>query len=258
MFAKVSSKVMVKKSQSKIQRIWEIDTLRGTAVIGMVIYHLYFNLTFFHQVTFPNSLVSLFSILGWLSRITFVVLVGITIWLRFIKCNKKITTIFLKKSLLRTTIIGTSALLISLLISIFYSDFSISFGILHFISLAIIFSIPFVKFPKAAGIIGTIITAVGFLHFPIQVTNNYLFIFGFYKPPLNELDYFPLIPWFGIVLLGIYVASQVYENTIESKFNVRKDNTVVSFFSLCGQHSLFIYIVHQPIIVLLLKFFSIN
>lgn len=248
---------MINKREPIIARIWEIDALRGMAVIAMVIYHLYFNLTFFHQVAFSSVLVLLFSILGWLARITFIVLVGTTVWLRFVRCNKEINVIFLKKTLLRTTVIGASALFISLLVSIFYSNFSISFGILHFISLSLILSIPFVKFPTASGIIGSIITGVGFLHFPMQAVNNYLFVFGFYKPPLYELDYFPLIPWFGIVLLGIYGASQVYGNTIDSKFEVKKTNSFVYFFSQCGRHSLFIYLIHQPIIVIMLKLFNL-
>jgi uncharacterized membrane protein len=63
------------------------------------------------------------------------------------------------------------------------------------------------------------------------------------------LDYFPLLPWFGLVLLGIAIGDGLYEGS-SRKFrmpNITKYKPV-KIFQWCGQHSLGLYLLHQPII----------
>jgi uncharacterized membrane protein len=61
-------------------------------------------------------------------------------------------------------------------------------------------------------------------------------------------DYYPVFPWIGVFVYGIALSKILYrEKKSLFKFNL-KDNII----SFAGKHSLLIYVVHQPIILLVL------
>ena len=63
------------------------------------------------------------------------------------------------------------------------------------------------------------------------------------------LDYFPMMPWFGLVLLGISIGDQLYEGS-SRRFRMPdlSEYKPVKIFQWCGQHSLGLYLLHQPVI----------
>jgi len=67
------------------------------------------------------------------------------------------------------------------------------------------------------------------------------------------VDYFPLIPWFGVVLIGIFLANILYADNIR-RFPL-PDLThlrLVRMLQHLGQNSLMIYLIHQPLLFLIL------
>jgi len=66
------------------------------------------------------------------------------------------------------------------------------------------------------------------------------------------VDYEPVFPWTGIVLVGMGLGEYLYPGGVR-KFTVP---CISAFFirplASLGRHSLIIYLVHQPIIILLL------
>jgi len=72
------------------------------------------------------------------------------------------------------------------------------------------------------------------------------------------IDYFPLLPWLGVCLLGIALGDIMYKDNKRrfplpdlSKYRPSK------LFSWLGQHSLAIYLLHQPVIAGVLFLFLI-
>jgi uncharacterized membrane protein len=65
-------------------------------------------------------------------------------------------------------------------------------------------------------------------------------------------DYRPLLPWFGIVLIGLFFGNVVYGDG--SRPAVMEDKAPVPARPLLplGRNSLFIYLIHQPILIALL------
>jgi uncharacterized membrane protein len=65
-----------------------------------------------------------------------------------------------------------------------------------------------------------------------------------YKPATE--DYVPFIPWFGVVLLGIALGHRLYRQgylyNLPSSIWEKRLATV-------GQHSLLIYMLHQPLLL---------
>ena len=80
------------------------------------------------------------------------------------------------------------------------------------------------------------------------------FFFSVFKPyNFYTVDYFPLFPWWGVVLLGIFLGKQLYPG-YKRIFPLPDWSRVplIQAVSFLGQHSLTIYILHQPIIIIIL------
>ena len=76
-----------------------------------------------------------------------------------------------------------------------------------------------------------------------------------YKP-LTE-DYVPLVPWFGVLLLGLFLAQWL---TRAGKLSAQHEPAWVGragLLRLAGRHSLLIYMLHQPILVGIVGLFSL-
>lgn len=232
-------------------RIWQLDAVRGLAVLGMVMYHFFFALYFFGVQPVPIFHWS-WELFQTLVAGTFLVLVGISLRLRWQKLSatgQGSKTLFLQ-FLRRAAQIFSMGLLITLVTWLFLPEYYIRFGVLHLIGVSTLLALPFLSRPTLA--LGT---GLGILLLPLAVPRlppgNWLtFWIGFVPENFRSLDYFPLIPWFGLVLIG---------TVIGQKLRLPETRDVVPWLSWIGRHALVIYLLHQPVIlgvVLLLERFS--
>jgi len=90
--------------------------------------------------------------------------------------------------------------------------------------------------------------ALHYLKKGMAVDFDWLLPFGIHSPSYSSFDYFPLIPWFGIFLIGAFLGRTVYAPR-KSLLPWRLPQT---FVNAAGRHSLLIYILHQPVILALL------
>ncbi len=74
---------------------------------------------------------------------------------------------------------------------------------------------------------------------------KWLFPLGWTYPGFYSADYFPLFPWFFVFLVGSWAGYYVAERKLPERFYELKG---VPFFSWLGRRSLFIYVIHQPIL----------
>jgi len=194
-----------------------------------------------------------------LVRITFVGLVGVSLWLSFgnyHRYNKASNWPWLNKTFKRGISIYLVGLGITIATALVIPQHTISFGVLHLIGTALIMASPFVFAPQLAGLTGAIIIVLGQFFpralLPQLSTEDFwyqlLFRIGIVKPQiLGDLDYFPLIPWLGVVLVGIWLGRIVYGYHFqEFQFSTFK------LISLAGRHALTLYVLHPVIIGLLL------
>jgi len=220
-----------------INRFWELDFTRGLAVIGMIIFHALWNLNFFGYTT-----LNLYS--GWLGifqkviAVTFLALVGIGLTLSANK-HENYKTWFLKRGLF---IFGLG-MLITAFTFIFFRENLIYFGILHLIGVSIILAIPFAKQIYANLILGLSLIITGLYLQTLTFNFSYLLWLGFYTP-LATFDYYPILPWFGVILIGIAVGNIIYKNGNRLK-EIKEYNNIISKI---GKQSLLIYFIHQPIL----------
>jgi len=219
-----------------------IDALRGCAIAMMIVFHFCFDLSlfkladfdFYHSpywLNFRTVIICLFTFIMGMS-LHLAHQQGIN-WRKYIK---------------RTSILLACALLITL--STYFTSGSrfIYFGILHFIFVASIVAIPFLKLYWGNLLIGSAILVFANLYENAIFHTLYLQWIGFmdHKPATD--DYAPLFPWIGMVLLGLFFARWAISENHFSYFKVWQPKSTLSRgLCLAGVHSLLIYMLHQPI-----------
>jgi len=238
------------------QRFWEIDSLRGIAIIMMVTFHLIFDLYFFGIYNFDVHS----GFLWWFARLTasiFIFLVGVSLSLSYsrtiLKGNYGAQRSLFFKYLRRGLRIFGYGLIITAATWIFIGNGFIIFGILHLIGIAIILEYPFLKRKYINLILGVIFIAAGVYLMSFTFDFYGLLWLGFTPNNFYTLDYFPLLPWLGVVSLGIFFGNTIYENyTRHFKLPDFSKYLPVKVLGFLGRHSLLIYLIHQPIILFIL------
>jgi uncharacterized membrane protein len=130
----------------------------------------------------------------------------------------------------------------------------VAFGILHLIGISIILAYPFLRLRFTNLVLGTLVFVAGQYTLALDHYSQSFWLLPFGVVPEGVImpDYRPLLPWFGIVLIGLFFGNVVYGDGRRPA--VTKDKAPVPARPLLplGRNSLFIYLIHQPIIVALL------
>jgi uncharacterized membrane protein len=208
-------------------RFHEIDTLRGAAVVGMIIYHLLVDLEMFYGYkigVFEYPVLLLARMVG----IIFTILVGMSAQLQYQQEDG------VKKIFKRGINLLLWAGVISLVTFILFPQEFIYFGILHMLGTSILLMALLLKIKS-----NIVLIAVGVL---------VILIGAFIEIPFRaSLDYYPLIPWFGLSILGV-VGARIYIPWRE-KISIRINP---SWLSQIGRKTLQIYLIHQPVLLAIL------
>ncbi len=231
------------------KRFLELDFLRGVAIILMIIYHLIWNLAFIKPETFSH-IYNPIRVFQPLIPGVFLILVGICLTISYSKRKQKVY--FLK----RGTKIILAGGLVTIATALFLSKGFVYFGVLHLIGLSIILSIPFIRWKIKAILLGILVSLTGILNLG-AIDINWLFWLGLGNLG-PTIDYFPLLPWFGLILIGIGIGNQFYTNGKQQfEFRLIRNKFTEKLGSI-GKYSLAIYLVHQlvlfPLVFIILKF----
>ncbi len=203
--------------------------MRFTAIVLMVIFHMAFDLDQFKflDIDFNND-----QFWYWLPRfivLLFMLCVGFglkishTNSLHWSKIQKRFFKIFIP------------AIIISIYTYYAFPKNWIYFGTLHCIAFASVLALPFLNRPKTSLIIGVIFNLSYWIldikHVPLI------------SKSLNivPMDYVPLYPWFGVVLIGIYLWHI-------GGHKILLAHSPHPFIVYCSKYSLYIYLIHQPVI----------
>lgn len=229
------------------RRFWEVDVARGVAIVMVAIYHLVYDLDFFggYPVTSTSGFWAIFADT---SAFVFVFLVGLSLPLSAGRSGEARFGKFLRRGL-RIFGYGMAITLIFLVLQVGY----VIFGILHLIGLSIVLAYPFLRLRLASLALGTLIIAsglyVGAMDLSLAGVGGVLLSpLGISPEGLLMPDYRPLLPWFGVVLLGIAVGNLLYAGRKPS----RSAPVPVRPLAFLGRHTLFIYLVHQPVLIAIL------
>lgn len=224
-------------------RLWEIDTLRGIAILMMLIYHSLMDVEYVFNKDFylVTGFWKYFQITG---AVFFLGLVGISLTLSNAKKRPA------RYYLLRGAKIFLLGMLITVVTRIILEDGFVIFGVLHLIGVSTILAPLFLRFKKLNLFFGIIFVIVGFYLDTLTFPFSWLSWLGFIPDSFFSFDYFPLLPWFGFVLIGSFVGKTIYLNSGRCfKLTDRSGYPPVIALTFLGRHSLLIYLIHQPVLL---------
>jgi len=241
------------------KRVGMLDEIRGFAIICMVFYHLFYSLQNFFDVNIPIFFDDWFGIIRNIFAGAFIFISGCVC--RFSRSNLK-----------RGAQCFFLGMLITFVVAFVPQNVAIHFGILHLLGISMmIYALtePFFDVvPPFLGIIifsflffflfGIVYGEPGYIGFrglfTIQMSGalydaGVLFPLGFKDPHISYSDYFPLIPWFCVFAAGCFFGVYARDNALHRAFY----KTRVPFLAATGRYTIWIYLLHQPIIMLILN-----
>jgi uncharacterized membrane protein len=86
----------------------------------------------------------------------------------------------------------------------------------------------------------------------MQFNFPWLLPLGFQPQEFASFDYFPILPSFGVVLLGIALGNWLYSKGKRAFDFSEGKNAIAKCPAFFGRHSLIIYLLHQPVIIAVL------
>ena len=226
-------------------RIWELDALRGICILCVIVVHFLFDLSFFGglNLTLPAWYVFIQEYGGAI----FVVLSGVCVTLG-------------SKSVRRGLIVFACGMLITAVTYGMYrlgmsgADVVVKFGVLHLLGVCMLVYPAFKKLPPAAlALLGLAIAITGYAIRGVVVPQHWLFPLGLTYEGFTSSDYFPLFPQLGYFLIGAAIGKTAYREKKTLLPGSFQKTGIARFFCWCGRQSLFIYLLHQPIVYGLLE-----
>jgi uncharacterized membrane protein len=230
-------------------RIDAVDCARGLALIGMAVYHLSWDLADFRFASPMLPFTPQMRLLSHTVASVFLALVGVSLALAHHK------GLNLRAFWRRLAIVAGAAALVTAGSFVFAPSEPITFGILHCIAAASLIAAPFVTAPAWVSL------AMGFgaIAAPVLIRSPlfdppWLLWLGLGDALPNTLDWRPLLPWAGVVFLGLGVARLPGVLTwLKRADRWRTNSAPARAIAFAGRHSLPIYLVHQPVLIGLLS-----
>jgi len=214
-------------------RIDELDSLRATALVMMLVLNFVTDLNHFGIMNTETG-----DQWWWMARIAASLFVGISGVSYFLA--HRLEYDFTKTSG-RTKRLIFWAFVITIITYIFEPSAYVRFGVLHLLALASIVAFPVARKPEFALGIGLILLII-----PLSSNSNLVWL-GLRETGFIAVDYFPLNPWLGIFFIGLALASRIYPEG--------KPLTEIQWpekWLWFGRNTLTIYVIHQPILIGLL------
>ncbi|HSL00311.1 MAG TPA: heparan-alpha-glucosaminide N-acetyltransferase [Rubrobacteraceae bacterium] len=236
----------------KSGRFWEVDAARGIAILMMVVYHLAYDLDTFGG--YPIESTS--GLWAWFADATasaFLFLVGVSLAISYGRATSsgERRNLFGKYLLRGLRILGYALVLTG--VSLILGMGVIAFGILHVIAISIILAYPLLGFRWLNLALGLAVVAAGALMMAADASSDvpWLLPLGVVPENLAMPDYRPLLPWFGVVLFGLFAGNLVYGAGKRPPVPQSAPSPARPLVPM-GENSLLIYLIHQPILIVLL------
>ena len=226
-----------------------IDGLRGVAIVLMMAYHFTFDLNYFNVVHIDFNHNHF-----WLSARALIVsmflgLVGVSLYLANGSGFNK------QRFWRRIGILVLCALGVSVASYIMFPRTMIFFGILHFIIVGRLLGVLFVRFYWTNLALGCVVILVGLLAHDALFNQPALQWVGLMTHKPATEDYVPLFPWFGVVLIGIFLGKYIYSGPVPDFGRWQGNTPIGHVLTLAGRNSLLIYMSHQPLFIGILYVF---
>ncbi len=225
-------------------RILALDLARSAALMGMVAFHITYDLLLFGIMPGTYAATALFHYHPRLVAGAFLALAGLGLWLSHGQSLR--WPAFWR----RWVKIAAAAGLVTIATYFAMPDFYIFFGILHAIALFSLLGLLVLRLPApVTGLIGLAIM-MGSTYLRSDAFNAPLLAFlGLGSQLPATADFEPVFPWIGPFLLGIATGRIGSQRGWWTRLASWSGTPLLQRLAWPGQHSLAIYLIHQPILM---------
>jgi uncharacterized membrane protein len=240
-----------------LERYDELDMARGIAILMMIIFHVLFDLYFFG--IYPVAVTTGFwRYFAFSTASLFLLIAGVSLTLSHARIMQKDPppppAAIWKKYLKRGGFIFGCGLLVTLATYIYLGNGFVLFGILHVIGVSIMVSPLFFRFKEKNIVIGAMVVLAGIVIAAVPVSGPaFLIPVGIHPSSFYSVDYEPVVPWSGIVLIGLGLGNLLYLDGRRAFPVPALPRIIARPLTFLGRHSLIIYLIHQPVILLVLQ-----
>lgn len=243
----------MEQAEPETGRFWEVDTARGIAIVLMVFYHLMFDLSYFGAYSGRMQFGAWAMFARGVASV-FIFVLGVSLTLRYNRLKPQLGHWQLfQKFLLRGAKIFAWGMVVTV-VTYFFLDFGfVVFGILHLLGLSTILAYPFLRSRWASLIAGIAVIGLGIYISDLRSPSPWLLWLGIMQVGRYMVDFYPLLPWFGVALLGVFAGLTLYPGG-SPRFALPdlSQRAPVRGLTFLGKHSLLIYLIHQPILFAIL------
>ncbi len=226
------------------ERLPVLDLIRGIGIVLMIFFHVCFDLKTFAST--PPKFVTQMPAWFWNY---FPEMIG-TIFFFCLGASARLANESKdsgQKTLRRFLVLSTISIGITAGTAVFTPALTIYFGVIHCMAICVLLMAPLLNKPYLSLYLGVLSILAGVWMRSQTFSFSYLFWMGFYSEagPMGG-DNYPLFPWIGVALCGVSVAS--FYHQAARKFPA--DSWLLKPLRKLGQHSLLIYLLHQPLLIL--------
>lgn len=229
-------------------RLSSLDLLRGLALLGMITYHAAYDLDLYKNAPI-DALDGGWLLLARSTAVLFLLVSGAVIVVAEERLQPLQPSERHLRRLRRFGLTATAAMLVSVVTFAVEPESYVRFGILHLLAvtrllLPCVLSLRLRMLPLGIAVASTAVLG------PWTTDTALLLPIGAVPPGFVSVDYFPLLPWFGICLIGAGLMHLQAVRTACARPLPRA--LPLRFCETAGRHTLLIYLIHQPMLFLLL------
>ena len=225
----------------KKNRIWELDALRGIAILGVLCVHVLFDLRYLFGVRIDVPV--WFDFVQKYGGILFVLISGVCVTLG-------------SHPIKRGAVVFGAGMAVTLVTftmekidPVSFSGLLITFGVLHLLGVAMMTYPLYKKLPFwTVALIGAVIVVLGYIINTKRASFPLCEAVGIPYAGYTAGDWFPLCPYLGWFMVGTALGKTLYKNKRSLLPFVPENFFVIRFLRFCGRQSLWIYLVHQPLV----------
>ena len=212
-----------------------LDAWRSLAIVLMVIYHFLYDLALFGVITWEQMFCTPLNIMQKFICCSFIFLAGASA--RFSRSNLRHGLIVIAAGIL--VAIGGAV-----------GGQTIRFGVLQLLGWSMVICHFAGKYlQKLPGAVLAVLCAVLFfvtdyLTGIIHVQSHWLYPFGLMYSGFFSADYFPLLPWFFLFVIGTVFGGWC----LKHRENRILTTPLPAPLTFLGRHSLIVYLLHQPVL----------